>query len=193
MASKMIVFRTEYVIGMGGNLPFGTVSPTATLIAAVSKLASGTRVIRAVSRFYTTPCFPAGTGPDFVNAAVRVASDESPERMLEQLHGIEAQFARTRERRWAGRTLDLDLLACGDLVLPDADTQTTWRRLTPERQAREAPDHLILPHPRLQDRGFALIPMRDIAPDWVHPLLGLSVRAMCDALPAGEIEGICPL
>ena len=60
-------------------------------------------------------------------------------------------------------------------------------------QKIEAPTELIVPHPRVQDRAFVLIPMMDIAPDWVHPILGLSVSEMLDALPLGEKVDVIPL
>ena len=98
-----------------------------------------------------------------------------------------------REQRWGMRTLDIDLLALGDSVLPDAQTQDAWRDLAPETQARLAPDRLILPHPRLQDRAFVLVPLADVAPDWRHPRLGLTVRQMLEALPAADREAVKPL
>jgi 2-amino-4-hydroxy-6-hydroxymethyldihydropteridine diphosphokinase len=60
-------------------------------------------------------------------------------------------------------------------------------------QRQRAPDRLILPHPRMQDRAFVLIPLAEVAPDWRHPLLGLTVVQMRDALPPGAAGGIAAL
>ena len=76
---------------------------------------------------------------------------------------------------------------------PDPATQASWRALSPERQGQEAPDRLILPHPRMQDRGFVLLPLAEVAPAWRHPLIGQTVREMLDALPPAALEGIAPL
>ena len=81
----------------------------------------------------------------------------------------------------------------GGQVVPDRDTWSQWRDLPPEEQARRAPDRLILPHPRLQDRAFVLVPLADIAPDWVHPVSGHSVRQMLSALPPDEINAVRPM
>lgn len=176
----------EYLVALGGNLPSRLGEPALTLRAALEDLrAAGVRIV-AVSRFYHTPCFPAGAGPDYVNAAARLGSDLEPAAFLALLHRIEAAHGRARAERWGMRTLDLDLLAAGDLVLPDAATQAEWRELPPGQQARAAPGRLILPHPRMQDRAFVLVPLADVAPDWVHPLTGHSVARMCADLPAAE-------
>jgi 2-amino-4-hydroxy-6-hydroxymethyldihydropteridine diphosphokinase len=113
--------------------------------------------------------------------------------VLDRLHHIEAGFGRTREARWGPRTLDLDLVAWGEAVWPDAATQAAWRGLDPGRQGREAPGQLILPHPRMQDRGFVLAPLAEIAPEWRHPLIGRTVREMLATLPPDALEGIVPL
>lgn len=146
-----------------------------------------------VSRFYQTPCFPKGAGPDFVNAAVTLAFQGEPDAVLRHLHEIEARFGRERVSRWGARTLDLDLLAVAGRILPDEIVLKNWIELSPGRQLEEAPDQLILPHPRLHERGFVLVPMADVAPDWVHPILGRSVRQMLDGLPdaqKAEIQAI---
>jgi 2-amino-4-hydroxy-6-hydroxymethyldihydropteridine diphosphokinase len=110
-----------------------------------------------------------------------------------QLHDIETRFGRRRAQRWGMRTLDIDLLAMGDSVLPDADTQDRWRNLPPDAQIGATPGELILPHPRLQDRAFVLVPLADVAPDWVHPRLGLTVRDMLAALPQADRDAVKPL
>lgn len=180
----------EIVIGLGGNLPFQG-SPTATTLKrAIILLADDDLVIRAVSRFFSTPCFPAGAGPDYVNAAVAVETTLGPDQLLGRLHRVEATLQRERAQRWGMRTLDADLLAYGQTVMPDEAQQTRWRLLPPEDQIRAVPDRLILPHPRLQDRAFALIPMADVAPGWVHPLLNRSVTRMCSDLSMADREAV---
>ena len=189
----MTRIRSRVLIALGGNLPSEAGLPAQTLLSAIRGLAAEGLYIQAISRFYTTPCFPAGQGPDYINAAIAVHSDIAPQKLLALLHRIEKRFGRLRDRRWGGRTLDLDLLAAGAQVLPDLPGFLAWQTLVPEAQARAAPDRLILPHPRMQDRAFVLVPLADIAPDWVHPVLGQSVADMCAALPLDERDAIRPV
>lgn len=178
---------------MGGNLPSTIGGPARTFALALAHIHQRLGRIVSVSRFYRTPAFPPGSGPDFVNAALCIETGQSPADLLAGLHAIEAGAGRVRDARWGARTLDLDLLAVEDAVLPDAATLAEWMALPPERQGREAPSRLILPHPRLQDRGFVLIPLADICPDWRHPATGRSVRQMADALAEADKAAICPL
>ena len=146
------------------------------------------------SRLFATPAFPAGNGPDFVNAAVALGTDLAPEDILDRLHRIEAGAGRTRDRRWGERTLDLDLLAVGDLIRPDVATVERWRTLPLARQMEETPDRLLLPHPRLQDRSFVLVPLAEVAPaGWRHPISGLTVDEMLAALPPADLASVRPL
>ncbi|WP_243695836.1 2-amino-4-hydroxy-6-hydroxymethyldihydropteridine diphosphokinase [Rhodovulum marinum] len=178
---------------MGSNVAARGRSLSGTLAAALESLDCESLRVTRISRFFRTPCWPPGAGPDFVNAAAEIETALPPEAVLERLHAVEAAFGRERGARWAARTLDLDLVAMGNLVLPDAATQTRWRDLPPEAQARDAPGELILPHPRLQDRAFVLVPLAEIAPDWRHPILWQSVAEMLAALPEAEKAAISPV
>lgn len=191
--------KSCFLVALGANLPSDVGSnlrtPAETIRAALSDLGAHGLVLRAQSRLYATPCFPAGAGPDYVNAAavLDAASGQTPADILAILHMLEAKYGRQRTQRWAGRVLDIDLLACGDQVLPDAATHRFWRDMPPADQARLTPEELILPHPRLADRAFVLVPLVEVAPDWCHPVLGQTVQQMHDALDPADLAAVRPL
>jgi 2-amino-4-hydroxy-6-hydroxymethyldihydropteridine diphosphokinase len=181
------------LIAIGGNLPSTFGSVCETIVSSLDALGRAEREITAVSKFYETPCYPIGQGPDFINCVAELKTELQPEALLSVLHDIEQQFERTRETRWGGRTLDMDLLSFENRVLPNEATYAHWLNLPLQTQLTDAPADLILPHPRLQDRGFVLIPLCDIRPNWRHPVLGQTAREMCDALPQEQVVGVKPL
>jgi len=176
------------LIALGSNAASSDILPLEAVKSAIAALESQLATKIRCSRLYRSPAFPPGAGPDFVNAAcaVRVAEPVAArgEDLLVRLHRIEAAAGRQRDGRWTPRVLDLDLIAWEDRIAPSADIVRHWMELPLSRQATEAPDRLILPHPRLQDRAFVLKPLADVAPGWRHPVLGRSVAEMLDALPA---------
>lgn len=183
----------RYLIALGANIPTAISAPVETLDWAVEALRDRGIVVVALSRFYSTPAYPAGSGPDFANAATIVDMDLTPEPFLAILHEIEADAGRVRDKRWGARVLDLDLLAQDQTVLPDPTTQQSWMALTPQEAAQRVPGHLIVPHPRLHERGFVLAPLLDIAARWVHPITKQTVQQMYNALDPADLNGIVPI
>jgi 2-amino-4-hydroxy-6-hydroxymethyldihydropteridine diphosphokinase len=159
-------------LGIGANLPSQAGSPRETCEAALTRLeVLGVRVI-APSRWYRSAPLPPSDQPWFVNGVVEVAWAGTPEALLAALHEVEAALGRARRVRDEARVIDLDLLAFGDEV------RTT------------AP---ILPHPRMHERGFVLLPLAEIAPGWRHPVSGHTVEDMIAALPPGQVTEPIPV
>ena len=171
------------LVAVGANLSdrHGA-SPVVTCRAAAEALRSlpGLRVV-ALSQWYrTAPVPPSGQpdscngpdfcmGPDFCNGIVRLDGHPDPAWLLGRLHMIEARAGRVRTVANAPRVLDLDLIECNETV-------------------SDGP--VLLPHPRAHERGFVLYPLRDVAPDWVHPVFGLSVATLINDLAAQRVEPI---
>jgi len=185
--------ETAALLAFGANIRSPAGAPEQTLTAAMREMGDcGMRITRR-SGFFRTPCMPAGAGPDFVNAAVLVEDAPEADALLATLHRIEARFGRERGARWAARTLDIDLLARGAELRPDKQTEAAWRTLPEAERPLRAPDRLILPHPRLAERAFVLVPLAQIAPGWRHPATGLTVAEMLAALPDADKKAVTPL
>jgi len=151
------------LIALGSNLPFAGLEGAALFDAAVAALEEGGLAVEARSSVWRTPAWPPSDQPDYANAVLAADAGElSPEAVLDLLMTVERQFGRERRERWAARTLDLDLLDLGGEVL-------------------DAPG-LTLPHPRLHERRFVLGPLAEIAPHWVHPVLGGTAASLLAAL-----------
>jgi 2-amino-4-hydroxy-6-hydroxymethyldihydropteridine diphosphokinase len=160
--------RETILIALGANLPsprFG--APQATLEAALAAIASkGVHILKRSSWWESEPV-PVSDQPWYVNGVASVATGLEPVPLLMLLHGVEAEFGRIRGARNEARLLDLDLLAYGD-------------------RRREGPEPPLLPHPRLAERAFVLLPLAEVAPDWHHPVSGQSVRQLTAQLPGGQ-------
>lgn len=153
------------VVAVGGNLPHPDCgSAQETCRAALRAMAARGVTIAACSRFYETAPVPPSDQPRFVNAVAAVDTRLGAADLLGLLHAVEAEFGRVRRLRNEARVLDLDLIAYG-------------------RHVSEAGEWPELPHPRMHERGFVLIPMRDILPGWRHPIRHATIADMIAALP----------
>ena len=160
------------LIGLGANLPNPTWGePRATLAAALERLAARGVATLSRSRWYRSAPVPASDQPWYVNAVAEVATALAPERLLEALMVTEREFGRRRRAPLAPRVVDLDLLAYGNRVLGAAGQGSG----------------LVLPHPRLHERAFVLQPLQEVAPEWCHPVLRLSVAEMIADLDPGQM------
>lgn len=181
---------TQIIVALGANLAHAGQSPIINLKYSITALECDTIRIVASSRWYQSPAFPAGSGPDYVNAALTANTNLPVEKVLERLHQVEDDLGRQRSDRWGARACDLDLIAFGDRVLPDIDTYNAWRNMPLAQQKIETPQELILPHPRVQERAFVLVPIRDVLPNWEHPVTGQSLSEMINALPLSDINAL---
>ncbi|MBM7067098.1 2-amino-4-hydroxy-6-hydroxymethyldihydropteridine diphosphokinase [Actibacterium sp. 188UL27-1] len=181
------------IIALGSNVTSRHGSPKSTINTAITSLNNDSLIVLAESRLYSTPCMPIGAGPDYINAVVVITTGLSASALLSELNRIEAEFDRQRTNRWAARTLDLDLIDYNGQIYPDANVYSKWRDLSVDLQAHTAPDQLILPHPRIQDRAFVLVPLCDVAPNWAHPVTGQTARQMLGALPLDDVAAVKPI
>jgi len=181
------------LVALGANLPSSVGEPEKTLCYAISNLRWRTNSLMYRSRFFSTPCFPVGYGPDYVNGAVEFKFQGKANELLNILHDIEKIFGRARDTRWCGRVLDLDLLTFGDIIAPSLNGYAQWRDMPLSQQIQQTPTEMILPHPRLQDRAFVLGPLMDIVPDWRHPVFGLTVQQMYGRLSVADRDALRPM
>jgi len=161
MGNKLIL------IGIGGNLASPRFSaPIDTLAAALVSLQTQGISVAARSAWYRTEPVPRSAQPWFVNAVASLSTDLAAPDLLAVLQAIERQYGRVRGERNAARVLDLDLLDHRGQVTETAS--------------------LVLPHPRLHQRRFVLVPLAEIAPCWRHPLSGLTAEQLLSRLDENQ-------
>jgi len=165
------------LVSMGGNLPSACGAPRQTLCSAVGALEEGGLTNIRFSAIYQTTPVPASDQPDFINIAVQAKTQLSPALLLALFQATEKSFGRSPGERWSARTLDIDLLAYGQQVLPDLDT---WHGLANNPDPAATLDQPVVPHPRMHKRAFVLLPLMDIAPTWCHPVLEKTVEELAD-------------
>ncbi len=178
------------LVAIGSNLHKGEQTPSDILSHALWMFEGEGLHVMAQSSFYSSPAYPEGNGPDYVNAVVQVETESSPEEVLEALHRIEAALGRVRSTRWEARVIDLDLIAYENEIIPDSPTVTHWIELHETGQRETTPDTLLVPHPRLQDRAFVLVPMAELDLEWTHPIIGKSLEQLLTALPEEDRNSV---
>lgn len=165
------------LIGMGANLLHPIYGePINSLMAAVEALSKGGLEIVLQSSWYRTAPVPVSDQPWFVNAVVAVKTELAMSDVLSKLHSIERDFGRVRDIKWEARVLDLDLLAYDDVVTNNQDQGLGG----------------VVPHPFMHLRGFVLAPLKEIVPDWCHPVSGRSVTSLLEDIKEEQIFEIVP-
>jgi 2-amino-4-hydroxy-6-hydroxymethyldihydropteridine diphosphokinase len=152
----------EVLLGFGGNLG----DPAATIEEALARLeAGGVRILRRSSFYRTAPWGVTGQ-PDFVNLCAAAETALSPQELLALIHHIEADLGHARRERWGPRIIDVDILAYGDETVDEPG--------------------LAIPHPRLTERAFVLVPLAEIAAEKI--VAGRTVREWAEAVDRSGVE-----
>jgi 2-amino-4-hydroxy-6-hydroxymethyldihydropteridine diphosphokinase len=154
------------LLGLGSNIG----NAQAAFTGCLERLAEEGRVVERSRLWLTRPVGPAQ--PDFLNAAALIDWPAGPMQLLDRCRELEAAAGRDRsqEARWGPRTLDLDLLLAECAVCRGPALQ--------------------LPHPRFDQRRFALEPAAEVAPSWVHPLSGLTIEELAEKARQREPDAI---
>ena len=160
----MMVDRLS-AIALGSNLG----NSLETLESAVATIASTSGIlVKGRSHWYQTKAISPSPQPDYLNGCVILQTTYSPIVLLNTLLEIEQQFGRVRRERNDPRTLDLDLLLFDDIVLNEPELQ--------------------IPHPRMVERAFVLVPLAEIAPDWIEPISGKAIAELAQAVDCSGVQ-----
>jgi 2-amino-4-hydroxy-6-hydroxymethyldihydropteridine diphosphokinase len=156
------------ILLIGGNLG----NRTALLQQAVQLIEQQAGKVVKLSGLYETAPWGNVQQPDYLNQALQISTPLDPLPLLHTLLNIEREIGRIRQQKWGARVIDIDIIFYNDAVIS-----------LPE---------LKIPHPRMQNRQFVLVPLNEILPDWVHPVFQQTVHALLaacdDELPAKKLE-----
>jgi 2-amino-4-hydroxy-6-hydroxymethyldihydropteridine diphosphokinase len=156
------------IIAYGANLPSRAGDPVETFSRVVETLGGhGLRILQMSSLWETSPVDTPDEQPWYVNAVMAVDTALPPRALLEMLLSVEAQFGRVRTFKNAAKSIDLDLICYHDRVIDEGQA-------------------LIVPHPRMHNRAFVLLPLKEIAAGWTHPVSGLGIDALIGTIPEGQ-------
>ena len=165
-------------VAFGSNIISRYGNPLQTVCHAMKEIQTSKFELVLTSKFYETVAYPKGSGPNFINCCSVYKTKLNASETLLHLHSIEKSLGRIRNKRWAPRVIDLDLIYFDEFIYPNQEVVKEWMGLSKDKQMESWPTEMILPHPRLQDRAFVLIPMGDIDPKWKHPILKNTVSEM---------------
>lgn len=164
VSQKSGAYPHRAAIALGSNL-----GDSHAILETALKTLANTRgiLLQAQSPIYQT----AAVGPpqpDYLNACALIATQFDPTTLLKTLLTIETQFGRVRRERWGPRLLDLDLLLFDDLVLSQPKLQ--------------------IPHPRMAERAFVLVPLRDLIPTWIEPISGKTIAELIQQVDCSGVK-----
>jgi 2-amino-4-hydroxy-6-hydroxymethyldihydropteridine diphosphokinase len=161
--------RVGCAIALGSNLG----DSSQILTGAIATLQQQPQIdVQRVSHWYLTAPVGGPPQPDYWNGCAIIVTSYRPLELLAQLLWIEQQFGRVRRERWGPRSLDLDLIFYGEEIWTSAE--------------------LHVPHPRMRDRAFVLLPLAEIAPHWRDPVTQQTVAALCAAVDTQGVKRIEP-
>ncbi|UKP00737.1 2-amino-4-hydroxy-6-hydroxymethyldihydropteridine diphosphokinase [Nostoc sp. UHCC 0870] len=164
MQNRAIAEVVRSALALGSNIG----DSVATLEAATQALTAIPGIeLEAKSSWYRTKAV-GPPQPDYINACIILQVKMSPQELLDTLLATEQKFGRVRRERWGARSLDLDILLYDDLILD-----------TPNLQ---------IPHPRMHERAFVLVPLVEIAPDWIEPVSGLAIKQLVKKVDCSDVH-----
>ena len=169
----------QVFIGLGANIPSIHGSPLETVNWAITALNMQTTQVVTMSQWYGTRAMGQEGQNDYINGVALLETSLSAQTLLRVLQKIERKAGRQRGKVWGERCLDLDIISYGSVVL---EWKKPWRFSPYHRKT------LILPHPEAHKRPFVMKPLQDIAPNWKHPVFGLSAHHIWQGLKR-EKEG----